>query len=311
MKKLLFVLLGLSPLFLEAQPKDSTQTEKGITTTVTPAILHVTDPKVKYKSTVVSMPYRYVRDDGHSPLTHRGPSFQIAKYNERWRTKAGIVRCITKYEMVLGIGSLKTNKNKVNTVTSAPALLMEVNYHYMRPVSSLFKGKGNWYLGGIFTNTFDGRLYGFLPNNSFGYEFSNVLNPATELTYAFALGKNERKYQAGVKLNFALLAHVLRPNYIGMEPPETYNDEKIRVGAIFTNGNRIVLPNRFIRVNTEVYLDRFKKVSNDKFRIFYGWGLHITNLPQSNPLYTAYHSIGIVTMLYSEKARKSKNTLPK
>jgi hypothetical protein len=296
MRQLLLIAIGLFPLFSIAQEKDSSS----IMTFPSPT-------KIRYKATSLSAPYRMIRDEGHTPLFHNGPTFQVAAYNERWRTKS-----ITKFEMVIGLGSLKTNKKKRDVVTKAPSLIMEVNYHYMVPVKKLFKDKGDLYLGGIFTNTLDGRLYLFLPNNSFGYEFSNVINPAAHLSYNFNLGKNNRRYQTGFKLNFALLAHVIRPNYIGMEPSETYLGEKIKPLSIFTHGNRVVLPNRFIRINTELYLDRFQKSDNDKFRIFYGWGMHITKLPKSNPLYSIYHSIGVVSMIYSEKKKKNvSKALPK
>ena len=102
------------------------------------------------------------------------------------------------------------------------------------------------------------------------------------------------------------MAHVVRPNFIGMEPAETYMDENIKPLAILTHGNKIVLPNRFFRINTEFYLDRFKKSTNDKFRFYYGWGLHFTRLPSSNPLYVATHTIGFVRMLYSKKEKIKK-----
>ncbi len=258
-------------------------------------------PKVRYKSTVVSLFYREFRDEGFSPLLYRGPSFQVAKYNERWRAKS-----VTKFEMVVGGGIIQTNKHYVDSRTRVRNLNMEINYHYMVPVKKLFKNKVNWYLGGILTNTFDGRLYLFLPNNSFGYMFSNAINPATHLSYDFKIGQSERKYQAGFKLNFALLAQVIRPNYIGMEPYQTYNGENIKPLAVLTHGNTIALPNHFFRINTEVYFDRFKIGNSDKIRIFYGWGVQVTKLPQSNPLYSAYHTIGFVSMLYSEKSRKAK-----
>jgi hypothetical protein len=297
MRTLLFLLLFIAPLLSFSQALDSTIVDTS----------RIEDNfKIRYKSTVISIPYRKVRDEGHSPLTHRGPSFQIAAYNERWRTRNGINTSITKFEMVLGVGIIKTSRHKVNSVTSAPTLYMEVNYHYMRPVRNIFGDRGKWYIGAILTNTFDGRYYTFLPNNSFGYEFSNVINPATQFTYNFDYGKAKRSYQAGFKMNFALLAHVVRPNYIGMEPAETYMDEKIKPFAIFTHGNQIVLPNRFFRINTEIYLDRFKKTGHDKFRIFYGWGLHVTKLQHSNPLYVASHTVGIVSMLYQEKKRKNR-----
>jgi len=255
---------------------------------------------VKYKCNVYSIVHRTFRDEGHSPLLHRGPSIQLGKYNERYRKNA-----ITKLEFILGVGNLKTNKKNVNVITKAPHLFLEINYHYLYKIKSVFNNKGELYLGGIFSNTFDGRYYYFLPNNAFGYEFSNVINPATHLTYNFSTGKYGRNLQAGFKLNFALLAHVIRPNYIGMEPPEAYMEEKINALALLTHGNKIALPNQFFRLNTELYLDRFKLKSNDKIRIFYGWGIHYTNLPNSNPLITAYHTFGVVSMLYSEKTKKS------
>ncbi|HVD98788.1 MAG TPA: hypothetical protein VNB90_11345 [Cytophagaceae bacterium] len=290
MRLLFFLSLSLLAAQLVAQPADSISTPY---------------PRIKYKSTVVSAPYREVRDEGHSPLFYKGPTFQVAKYNERWRKKS-----MTKFEMAFGGGIFQTSKRQVSAVTRGYLLNMEINYHYMVPIKKIFKGNGNWYLGGIFTNNFDGRLYPFLPNNSFGYEFSNALNPATHFTYNFCKGKNARNYQAGFKLNFALLAHVIRPNYIGMEPYQAYNDDKIHPMAIFTHNNKIALPNHFMRINTELYLDRSKKNSKDKIRFFYGWGLHVTKLPQSNPLYYISHSIGFVTMLYSEKpARVHKKKL--
>ncbi len=309
MHKLLFVLLGFIPLFSMAQNQVDSSTNEPAEQTVRRPEARIANSR--YKSTVVSMPYRYVRDEGHSPLFHRGPSLQIAAYNERWRTKKGYLFSdkythYTKFEMVLGLGYLKTNKNNVNAVTGAPILNMEINYHYMRFIKKILNERIDWYLGGIFTNTFDGRLYTFLPNNSFGYEFSNVLNPATHFAYDFNKGRHLRHYQAGFKLNFALLAHVIRPNYIGMEPPQTYMGEDINSLAIFTHGNTIALPNRFIRVNTELYLDRFNFSNNNKFRLFYGWGLHITKLTNSNPLYSIYHSIGVVTMIHAEKKQKRK-----
>lgn len=295
MRPLFLIALVLFPLLSVAQETD---TSKSVTATPPPLSYKT---KIRYKSTVISMPFRVIRDEGHSPLFYKGPTFQVAAYNERWRPKA-----YTKFEMVLGIGFLESPKKGRSTVSTATALNMEINYHYMIPVGKIFKGKGDWYLGGIFTNTFDGRLYPFLPNNSFGYEFSNVLNPATHFTYNFNLGKHERRYQAGFKLNFALLAHVIRPNYIAMEPYETYMGENINSLAIFTNGNKIALPNRFLRINTEIYLDRFKKTSNDKYRFFYGWGFHVTKLKDSNPLYSFQHNLGAVIMLYSEKTQKLK-----
>ncbi|HWZ21893.1 MAG TPA: hypothetical protein VNW06_04525 [Cytophagaceae bacterium] len=291
MRKLLFFLVCFIPLLSLAQVEDSL---KVISNTAAKQL-----PKIRYKSTVVSLFYREFRDEGFSPLLYRGPSFQVAKYNERWRKKS-----ITKFEMVIGGGEIQPNKNYVNTLSKVSSLNMEINYHYMFPVKKLFKNKGNWYLGGILTNTFDGRLYLFLPNNSFGYEFSNAINPATHFSYDFKMGQSQRKFQAGFKLNFALLAQVVRPNYIGMEPYQTYNGENIKPLAVLTHGNKIALPNHFFRINTEVYFDRFKIGNNDKIRIFYGWGVHVTKLPQSNPLYSAYHTIGVVSMLYSEKNKK-------
>lgn len=291
MKKILFLCLFVWSLQVLAQGQDS------LTATLS-------DPKIKYKAAAVCMNYRAVRDEGHSPLFHRGTTLQLLTYHERWRTKNNIPTCITKLEFVAGLGMLKTNKNNVSVVTSVTALNMEVNYHCMFPLRTILNGKGNCYLGGIFTNTFDGRLYTFLPNNSFGYEFSNVLNPATHINYNFSLGKNKRNYEAGFKLNVALLAHVIRPNYIGMEPQEVYSEEDIRILPLFTKGNQIALPNRFLRINTEIYLDRFYKSNKNKFRFFYGWGFHITKLPQSNALYSFQHTLGVVRMLYSEKPKK-------
>ncbi len=299
MRKLLFFIICFVPLHNYAQDKDSLILDGEYQRFKPNAKPEV----IKYKSTVVSIPYREFRDEGHSPLLHNGFTFQIAKYNERWRKKS-----VTKFEMVLGIGLLHSNKHKLDAYTKASCLNLEINYHYMIPVKKIFKGKGDLYLGGVFTNAFDGRLYSFLPNNSFGYEFSNVINPASHLTYNFKLGKAERKYQAGFKFNFALLAHVIRPNYIGMEPPQTYMSEKIKPFAMLTHGNKIALPNHFFRINTEVYFDRFKIGNNDKIRIFYGWGVHVTKLPQSNPLYSAYHSIGFVSMLYSQKSKKIRRS---
>ncbi|HSZ24177.1 MAG TPA: hypothetical protein VK766_00580, partial [Cytophagaceae bacterium] len=286
-----FLLLCLVPALVFAQGQDSL----AFSNVPNP----VTKTKIRYKSIVISLPYRKIRDDGQSPLLYRGPTLQVAAYNERWRKKS-----ITKFEMVLGVGSIQTNKNTVTSVTNAPVLTMEINYHYFRPFMKILKGRGDWYLGGILTNTFDGRYYAFIPNNSFGYEFSNALNPATNFTYNFKNGHLERKYQVGFKLNFALLAQVIRPNYIGMEPSQTYIGDKIRPLDILTHGNTLALPNHFFRINTEIYLDRFNVTNNDKFRIFYGWGIHVTNLPQSNPLYYAYQTIGVVSMLYSEKTKK-------
>lgn len=291
MRRLVFFIVYFLPLLAFAQVENSSITSS------------IQLPKVRYKSTVVSLFYREFRDEGFSPLLYRGPSFQVAKYNERWRAKS-----VTKFEMVVGGGIIQTNKHYVDSRTRARNLNMEINYHYMVPVKKLFKNKVNWYLGGILTNTFDGRLYLFLPNNSFGYMFSNAINPATHLSYDFKIGHSERKYQAGFKLNFALLAQVIRPNYIGMEPYQTYNGENIKPLAVLTHGNTIALPNHFFRINTEVYFDRFKIGNNDKIRIFYGWGVQVTKLPQSNPLYSAYHTIGFVSMLYSEKSRKAKKS---
>jgi hypothetical protein len=301
MRTLFFLMISLVPLLLSAQEQDSLKTDTERYDRFSPG---KTITKIKYKSTVLSIPYKKIRDEGQSPLTYGGPTFQIAKYNERWRANS-----ITKFEMVLGIGLLKTNKHHVSIVTKAPVLNMEVNYHYMRPVMKILKGKGDWYLGGILTNTFDGRLYYALGNNSFGYEFSNALNPATHFTYNFKQGHLERNYQVGFKLNFSLLAHVIRPNYIGMEPDQAYGGEKLKPLAVLTHGNKIALPNHFLRINTEIYLDRFNVGNKDKFRIFYGWGLHVTTLPESNPLVYVQHTIGVVTMLYSEKVKKSKRSV--
>ncbi len=298
MKKTFFLLLFLAPFLAFGQ-------EQGTDSTDTPPPQLSSNSKINYRSIVLSSPYRIIRDEGHSPLFHRGPTIQIAAYSEQWRIRNGQSRYMSKFEMVIGYGNLRTNKRKVHALSKVPALNMEINYHYMRPVAKILNGRGDWYLGGIFTNTFDGRLYMFLPNNSFGYEFSNVLNPATHLACNFTLGKNRRHYQTGFKLNFALLAHVIRPNYIGMEPAQTYMGEDINVLSVFTSNNKIVLPNRFIRVNTEIYLDRFKRNDQDKFRFFYGWGMHITRLPESNPLYSIHHTIGVVSMLYTEKNKKS------
>ena len=295
MNRIIFFLILLFPGLVDAQTKDSSGNY------VASKIIDFSKTKVKYKSTVVSVPYREVRDEGQSPLLYRGPTLQVAKYNERWRKKS-----MTKFEMVLGGGLIQTNKHRVDAQTKGALLNMEVNYHYMVPFKKILKGRGDWYLGAILTNTFDGRLYSALINNSFGYEFSNAINPATHFTYNFKMGQQNRAYQAGFKLNFSLLAHVIRPNFIGMEPAETYMDENIHPFAIFTHDNRIALPNHFFRINTEVYFDRFKIGNNDKIRIFYGWGLHVTTLSQSNPLYAAYHNIGFVSMLYSEKSKKEK-----
>jgi hypothetical protein len=101
-----------------------------------------------------------------------------------------------------------------------------------------------------------------------------------------------------------LLAHVIRPNYIGMEPQQVYMEEDITILPLFTENNKIALPNRFIRINTEIYLDRFQKNNNNKYRFFYGWGFHITNLTDSNPLYSFNHTLGVIRMLYSEKPKK-------
>jgi hypothetical protein len=292
MHRLLFFIVCFVPLLSFAQAEDSL---KSISNSTSKQL-----PKIRYKSTVVGILYREFRDEGFSPLLYRGPSFQVAKYNERWRAKS-----ITKFEMVIGGGFIQPNKNVVDSRTKASSLNMEINYHYMVPVKKLFKGKGNWYLGGILTNTFDGRLYLFLPNNSFGYAFSNAINPATHFSYNFKMGQSERKFQAGFKLNFALLAQVVRPNFIGMEPYQTYNGATIKPLAVFTHGNKIALPNHFFRINTEIYFDRFKIGNNDKIRIFYGWGVNVIKLPNSNPLYSAYHTIGVVSMLYSEKNKKN------
>jgi hypothetical protein len=300
MRKLFFLIISLVPLLSSAQKQDSLKLVTGeLENRFRPKL----QSKIKYKSTVISMPYREVRDECQSPLTYSGPTLQVAKYNERWRAKS-----ITKFEMVLGAGLLKTNKHNVSQVTQAPVLNMEVNYHYMRPVMKILKGKGDWYLGGILTNTFDGRYYYALENNSFGYEFSNALNPSTHFTYNFKQGHLDRKYQVGFKLNFALLAQVIRPNYIGMEPDQTYTGEKIKPLAIFTHNNAIAFPNHFFRINTEIYLDRFNIGNNDKFRIFYGWSLHATTLQQSQPLVYVSHTIGVVAMLYSEKVKTNKRS---
>lgn len=297
MRIVLFVLLFFYFLTLKAQTNDSItyrladsrKTSRGNNDSV----------KIRYKSVSISSPYKVIRDEGQSPLIHKGYTAQIAAYNERWRKKN-----YTKFEMVTGFGILQTNKKEVWLVTKAYALNLEINYHYLFPVRKFLKEKGNWYVGGIFTNNFDGRIYPVLTNNSFGYEFSNVLNPATHFTYNFNAGCNKRKYESGFKLNFALLAHVIRPNYIGMEPNQTYSGAKINPLALFTHGNKIALPNRFLRINTEIYLDRFKKSNNDKLRVFYGWSMHITNLTNSNPLYYVSHTLGIVSMIYSEKQKK-------
>jgi hypothetical protein len=288
MYRFLILLCSLVPVLGIAQEQDS----------LSP---HTRTPIIRYKTTALSLPYRMVRDEGHTPLLHRGTTIQIAAYNERFRKKS-----VTKLEFLLNFGILKTNKNKVSAVTSATALYMEVNYHYMRPVLKLFHGKGDWYVGGIFTNTFDGRLYSFLPNNSFGYEFSNALNPATHLTYNFTFGPRQRAYQAGFKMDMALLAHVIRPNFIGMEPSETYMGDQINALAVFTKGNRLALPHQYFRINTTLYLDRHVLGSPHKYRFFYAWGLHVTKIPQSNPLYTAYHSLGVASMIYTEKFKKVK-----
>jgi hypothetical protein len=296
----LFFVVLFTPVILYAQMEDSLKLIND-TIKISPNYVKFRQPKIRYKTTLSSIPYLMVRDEGHSPLLHKGSTFRFAKYNERWRKKS-----VTKLELAFGIGWLRSSK-KNNVYSTVNSLIMEVNYYYMVPITKLFKGRGDWYAGGILTNTFDGRLYSFLPNNAFGYEFSNVINPATHITYNFKIGKYVRKYQAGFKLNFALLAHVVRPNYIGMEPAETYMQESINPFAVLTHGNKIALPNRFFRINTEIYLDRFFIKNNDKLRIIYGWGVHVTKLPDSNPLYTAYHSIGVASMLYSEKVgRKGK-----
>ncbi len=290
---LYFVFLLISiPCF--SQLGDSIQ----VNTTSSP----LSTPKIitKYKSTSISLPYRSVRDEGQSPLTYKRLTYQLSVYNERLREKS-----ITKLEFTAGLGFLRTNKNEVSVITSAPMLMLEINYQYLQYIKSIFNNKGALYIGGILSNTLDGRLYTSLQNNSFGYEFSNVLNPATQLYYTFTLGEYRRKYQLGFKGSAALLAHVIRPNFIGMEPVQAYEGESISVGALFIHNNKIAFPNRFFRLNTEIYFDRFQLSNDTKIRLFYSWGFHSTKLIQSNNLYASFHSLGITSMIYSSKSRHS------
>jgi hypothetical protein len=256
--------------------------------------------KKRYASAEISFPYLKVRDMGFSPLLYKGITTQLYLYNEKVKDNSW-----SRLEIGLNGGVIAASKKQVIIRYSSQAFKLDVNYHYLVNAGKI-KNKIQCYIGGLLTNTIEGRLYLFLPNNSFGYEFSNAISPEALFINNYTLGKRKRSYETGFRINVAALAHVVRPNYIDMEPYQTYNGETINGLAIFTHGNTIALPNRFFRINSELYLDRSGVKNNNKTRIFYRWGVHIVNLTTTDPLYYAYHSLGVTRMLYSEKKLKKR-----
>ncbi|MCS6824451.1 MAG: hypothetical protein NZ529_09160 [Cytophagaceae bacterium] len=240
--------------------------------------------------------YLKTRDDGHSPLLYRGLTPQIIFRNQKIYDKY-----LTRIVYGGYLSNLSSRKNKVKYTNEITASKLELNYLYARKINA-FNNIAECWLGGLMTNTADMRFYSFLPNNSFAYQFSNAINASALFMRSFYAGIRKRPYKIGFEMDIAILAHVLRPSYIGLAPAEVYAKQDINIVALFVNGNKIALPDKFFRIQTETYIDRFfLKTPNLNYRLSYKWALMVDRV--SNVFYSAYHGISFTRILHKEKIK--------
>ena len=231
-----------------------------------------------------NLPILKVRDLGHSPQLYQGlvPTLSVGYQQIE---KDYVSRLSFSFSFSAGpFGTIapKTRPKPQKQMSSASVNVFQLSGGVYKRVGDYDTEGWNRYVGGVFTFTFDTRLYNLPSNNLFGYQCNTSLNVG---------GFVEKKVNNAWRFNYEaftpVVSYALRPNHVGMIPLSTgdFSDGAKR----FIKSGKVLTVNKLFRFYNRFSFD--KQINDHRQRQFsYTWDAVVNRMSQ--PLHSITGGLG-------------------